>query len=190
MTLDRAIAGLVTVDKKQVVVISMHAKCCGYAGSREDTLRVQQAEQVVGEIRRMRNGDLGDRFKDLPIVLIGDYNLVGSRKPLDILAEAGLKDVICRDSNGSAYTWRGLKPNESFWPGRLDLATHSAGLKPLQAFVLNSSRLPQETLGKLKLNPQDSRASDHLLLLVDFHERIKSLEESFDALEDTQIFCR
>jgi predicted extracellular nuclease len=74
------------------------------AASKEDELRIQQAEQLVGEIKRLREGVFGEKGKNAPVVLIGDYNLVGSRKPLDVINAGGLQDVICTAGDGRAYT--------------------------------------------------------------------------------------
>lgn len=75
----------------------------------------------------MRQSELGLVTQSTPVVVIGDFNLVCSRKPFDIniINAAGLKDVICRSVDGEATTWRGLKPDSSFWPRRLDLAAYS-----------------------------------------------------------------
>lgn len=149
---------------------SFQSHCCGFAGSREDNLRIQQSLQIVGEIRKLREGAFGDTVKDLPIVVSGDYNLVGSRKPLDVLNDAGLIDVLPKDPNTvNAHTWRGLSATQSFWPDRLDLVTQTKDLKPLRALILNTEKLKQwqhQELGGTKKD--DSRASDHLMLICDF----------------------
>lgn len=89
----------------------------------------------------MRERAFGEKTKGAGVVLIGDYNLVGSNKPLKVLKNAGLTDLLVKGSDGAAYTWRGLKPVESFWPGRLDLVTHDSKLKPLKGVVLDTARL-------------------------------------------------
>jgi exonuclease III len=123
LDLERGAAALVELpNRKHLVVVSVHFKCCGYAGSWQDDTRVYQAEQLADRIRRMRQGEYGEKCKNGGIVVIGDYNLVGSRKPLDILRKAGLTDLLLRAAgDGAAYTWRGLRREESFWPGRLDV---------------------------------------------------------------------
>ena len=157
-------------DENHLVVISVHLKCCGYAGSREDRMRIEQAEQLAQQIRKLRDGDFGDKCKDAGIVVIGDYNLVGSRKPLEVLRDVGLNDLLLHNGrDGSAYTWRGTREEESFWPGRLDLITYDPSvLRPTAGLVFDTARLSKLTLENLGLQATDSLASDHLLLVADF----------------------
>ena len=169
MKLDRAVAGLVIPVFSigtPVVVISAHFKCCGYAGSQEDMLRIQQAEQIVHEIKRLERGDFGEVAMRAPIVLIGDYNLVGSRKPLDVINAAGLKDVHCTASDNSVHTWRGLKPDVSFWPGRLDLVS-TRGFESVTGRIYDSKKVDQN---ESKFEHEDSEASDHLMIVLDCNE--------------------
>ncbi len=85
MNLDRGAAALVELPTRDhVVVVCVHLKCCGYADSREDLKRIEQARELAGQIQRLRNGDFGEKAKRAGIVVVGDYNLVGSRTPLDI----------------------------------------------------------------------------------------------------------
>ena len=171
MTLERGAAALVELPTGDLVtVISVHLKCCGYSGNREDKMRIREARQLAVQIRRLRDGDFGEKPRNGGIVIIGDYNLVGSRKPLEILKIAGLTDVLLREpTRGAAYTWRSLREDESFWPGRLDLVMYAqAGLKPANGFVLDTAKLSEQSLAGLGLRAQDSLVSDHLLLVADF----------------------
>jgi endonuclease/exonuclease/phosphatase family metal-dependent hydrolase len=171
LDLERGAAAIVELPgHKHLVVVSVHFKCCGYAGSWQDETRVYQAEQLADRIQRMRKGEYGEKCKDAGVVVVGDYNLVGSRKPLEILKKAGLIDLLLRASgDGAAYTWRGLRKDESFWPGRLDLVTFDANvLTPARGIVVDTSRLSDEALGGLGLRAEDSLVSDHLLLVADF----------------------
>lgn len=121
---------------------------------------------MAGEIKRLRDGAFGEAAKDAAIVLIGDYNLVGSRKPLDIINKAGLKDVVCNATDGSAYTWRGLKADESFWSARLDIAS-TIGFTTVTGHVFDTARINNDQLESFGVNSTDSSASDHLMLVVD-----------------------
>ena len=103
--------------------------------------------------------------------MIGDYNLVGSRTPLDMLTDAagpGLQHWLLPNLIGeSVATWR--QNDSSFPPGLLDLVTYSPGrLVPRNGFVLDTGHLNEEELAKLGVKVKDSLVSDHLMLLADF----------------------
>ncbi|MFK7738049.1 MAG: endonuclease/exonuclease/phosphatase family protein [Pirellulaceae bacterium] len=168
---DAAAVGVVTMPESnaEIVVLATHLRCCGYAGSDRDDTRAAQARQIAAEIRRLRAGAFGEKLKSAPVVMVGDYNHVGSSRPLDVLDEVGLADVLARcPSDGSAYTWRAISPEETFWPGRLDLITHSRELKPRHCWVFDSERMTAARLQELGLKKEDSRCSDHLMLIADF----------------------
>ena len=130
-----------------LVVISVHFKCCGFAGSDEDKQRIEEAEQLAGVISDIRDGNHGEKAATAGIVILGDYNLVGSRKPLDIIKAQGFDEFLLKSPvDGSAATWRGISPRESFWPGRLDYVTFdSSKLRAVGGYSMNT-----DVLGKLK----------------------------------------
>lgn len=167
MKLDRAVAGYVELsDGSRVVVISVYLRSSGYFGSLEDDLRIQQAQQIVGELKKLRDGEFGDDIKNTPVIVVGDYNLVGSKTPFQTLVDAGMTDLLCKNpSNGEANTWRG-NSNSSFWPGRLDLLCHDEKLTPVNGWVLDSRTLGRSELDGIQA--EDSEASDHLILIGDF----------------------
>jgi hypothetical protein len=116
-------------------------------------------------------GAFGEVAKDAPVVLIGDYNLVGSRKPLDIINAAGLCDVICTAGDGTAHTWRGLKADESFWPGRLDLVS-TTGFQSVDGRVFDAGRLTEAELAQLSVEKAACMVADHFILVfVDCRSR-------------------
>ena len=151
-------------DAGDPLVVSVHLKCCGYAGNDDD---LRRAEQAIALARSLRRDDLDAH----PLVVAGDYNLVGSSLPRDVLTGPALslrEAIPLQLGDASATTWRGLDPTESFWPGRLDLILHNAGLAPAQTFSIDTTELPPATLRALRLTPDASLASDHLLLVADF----------------------
>ena len=165
----RAAAAIVDVDDNgfdanDPLVASVHLKCCGYAGSDEDLRRMGEVVNLARSLRRAGEGR--------PIIVAGDYNLVGSSLPRDLLMSPqtlGLKEVVpLQLGDGSATTWRGLRPSESFWPGRLDLILHSPSLDPQQSFSIDTADLDDAALQAMNLEPDDSLGSDHLLLITDF----------------------
>ena len=62
-----------------------------------------------------------------------------------------------------------MTTHKATWPGHLDLLTYDRSvLKPVMGMVVDTSRLASSTLRELKLNADDSLASDHLMLVADF----------------------
>ena len=101
------------------------------------------------------------------IVIVGDFNLVGSRTPLDSMLnnkDAILKDWMLPNLAGeSVITWRG-GPKASFAPGKLDYLLYTPEtLKPENGFLLDSQLLNQAALNRLKLNAADSKAGELFL---------------------------
>lgn len=164
-----AAAAIQMPDGRYLVVCSVHWSCCGYQGDVRDQARVREANRVADELARLRAGAWGDHLREAPVIVVGDYNLVGSRAPLDTLESCGLSECLVRGlADNSACTWRGPE-DESFWPGRLDLVMFDATrLSRRGGFILNSGDMPDSLLQQLGLQRRDSEVSDHLLIVADF----------------------
>jgi len=157
-----------------VVLVSIHPKCCGYIGSSEDQRRIDQAKLTAQLVQEVRAGQYDGQVKlsGAPVIVGGDWNLVGSRMPLDILTAPELEHMaelrLVRTGAADTTTWRELD-GLGFPPGRLDLMVYDCELlKPVRAEVLDTSMLTQDRLKQLGLFPDDSTGSDHLMLLTDF----------------------
>ncbi len=173
---------------RDVYVISAHMKCCGSIGGSEDFRRQQQADANVNWFRDLRTeGGQETLAVGTPILIAGDYNLVGGVQPLrtlltgDVLDEAtygadsapdwdgsGMLDVFPRHQAGPAtYTWR--SPGSSFAPGRLDFVlTTDSVTRVAKSFVFNTADLTAAELATYGVLALDSeRASDHLPIVVD-----------------------
>ena len=169
LDLSRGVAAVCHLkDGFDVIIVNVHFRCCGYAGSREDETRVKQSSEVADCLRKLQAGQFGDGWKKTPIVVTGDYNLVGTRRPLSILESLGLKPrSLLGQVDNAAVTWRG-PPKESFWPGQLDFMVHSSEITPKNGYILDSARMEPEMLTQFGLLSGDSLASDHLMLVGDF----------------------
>ncbi|HBE71324.1 MAG TPA: hypothetical protein DDW52_24525 [Planctomycetaceae bacterium] len=163
--LQRGAAALVVLDELPVVIVSVHFKCCGFAGSEQDLARIAEAQQVVANLRRLRRGEFGSEAAAAGVVILGDFNLVGSRQPLDIIESAGQRAYTLRSLiDRSTATWRGLAETESFWPGRLDYATFDpVRLEAVGGFTLSSSEA-SDLFPESGISPV---ASDHAMLVLD-----------------------
>jgi endonuclease/exonuclease/phosphatase family metal-dependent hydrolase len=140
----------------QLAVVSVHFDCCGHTGSKEDRRRIEQARVLATDVSR--------HFQKTGTVVLGDFNLVGSRRPLQLLNDVGLNEVLVRSPiDQSAITWQGIRSSESFWPGQLDYVTANAEARIAKGFTLNS----RDLTSLLGLERPMSRASDHSMLVVD-----------------------
>jgi len=156
-------------------IINVHLKAMGYIGSDEDRLRIRQANDIIATIDKIHKGqyDKDEATGTKPgIVIVGDFNLVGSRTPLDLIINRkdwGLKDWLIPNLIGeSIVTWRG-EPRASFSPGKLDYVIYSGKtLIPRNGFILNSELLNRTERKQLSLDVEDSKLSDHLLMAIDF----------------------
>ena len=159
--------GIVTLDDgTRVFVLSIHLKCCGSIGSGEDVQRINATTAYESFFQSLCEDEPG-----LGIIVTGDWNLVGSRTPLDILTDSsdlGLTDLpLLRATQRLGATWR--NPGSSFTPGRLDLMVYSpAVFDNARGFILDTTELGASTLDENGLDADDSEASDHLMLVTDF----------------------
>ena len=164
-------------DDGAVGIFSIHPRCCGYIGNGQDLDRIEEMEEIVATIQDLRDSALGmvlEPYRYVPIMIIGDWNLVGSRGPLDLVEDPGGPNqqhrLLPHLVGSNVHTWR--SSNEfpgSFSPGLLDLLTYSSDLLVARnGFTLDSSELGPELLQELQLEPDDSLASDHLMLVGDF----------------------
>lgn len=157
-----------------VAVLSVHLKCCGYIGDSSDNRRISQTAGMIQTIEGLRSGAHGpafDTYRDAPVVVIGDWNLVGSRTPLTMLEDpagpALRESVLAHVSGAEVWTWRNT--GSGFAPGRLDLVAHGGDLRACRGYVLDSGGLTVDELASLGVLAGDSDgASDHLVLVADF----------------------
>ena len=172
---DSYAAAHIEMAGNDLFIINVHLKAMGYIGSEEDRLRVRQANDIISTINEIRRGqyDKDEAPGTKPgIVIVGDFNLVGSRTPLDVIVDRkvyGLQDWLIPNMVGeSVVTWRGGS-RASFAPGKLDYVIYSTKtLVPGNGFILNSELLNRTELKQLSLNAADSGVSDHLVMTVDF----------------------
>lgn len=165
----RAVGTIIEHAGKRLLVISMHLRARGRAGSREDLIRGLEVETLRQAIR---SAMLGENING--IIVAGDFNLVGSRRPLDLmtrwldLEDWSLKAAQAYQLDGlSNATW--ADPDEPFVPGRLDYLLYSdATLTLARSFVLDSRDLNPRWLDRHGLKLDDTAsASDHLPLIAD-----------------------
>ncbi|MEZ6242646.1 MAG: GC-type dockerin domain-anchored protein [Phycisphaerales bacterium] len=161
---------------RSVLVLAIHPKCCGSIGSSEDLRRIEQAGfmlQTIDEVRNALPASPLFPYRDAPVIVAGDWNLVGSRTPLDMLTDPSLPGVewlhIPKIGADDATTWQANSAGTAYPPGILDYIVFSADkLGVLNRFVLDSRLLSPSQLAALGLQAGDSGASDHDMLVADF----------------------
>lgn len=168
----RLAAMVVDAPNERILAASVHLKCCGSAGSDEDRRRIEQARAINDRLE-----ELAKAHNAGSIIVGGDINLVGTRTPLDTLAE-GI-DTNGRDlrtaramrlGSPTLNTWR--EDSSSFGPGRLDWILYdSVALEQVRAFVFDAAELSPAARRAAKLAGDETNASDHLPLVVDLRPR-------------------
>ncbi len=158
----RVTGGELTLSGHRLLVVSVHLRCCGFAGSFEDRTRAVEAHAIR---RAIDDAVASGRFEG--VIVGGDLNLVGSRWPLDVLAE-NLRVVETLQFGGrSNTTWSDVR--QPFLPGRLDFMLRSdTAPAVLGSFVFDSRRLGPRWLRHHRLRAGDTvEASDHQPVVVD-----------------------
>lgn len=164
----RACAALIDTDAGELLAISVHLKCCGSAGSDEDLTRIDQAKAINAFVDHVHA-----QHPDAMVVIGGDYNLVGSRTPLDVMArglgvngddlDPALTPVL---GDPSVVTW--VDEKSRFGPGRLDWLLYDDSRSELiNALMLDTRVLTDGSLDAMGLERGDTTASDHLPMVVD-----------------------
>ena len=151
-----------------IAVASVHLKCCGGLGTPEDEQRVIEAGAIASMITEQTK-DIGPHVR----VVMGDFNLVGSREPLYTLARGfdvdGSNATIAEPfvmGDNAMYTW--TEPTSRFLPSRLDYAIYSdASAVVARTFVFDPVRLSLESLEALNIEEIDAMASDHRPIVLD-----------------------
>ncbi len=151
-----------------IAIASIHLKCCGSSGSPEDEQRVIEANAIANMIKEQTQ-DIGPHVR----VVMGDFNLVGSKEPLYALARGfdvdGSNATVAEPfvmGDNAMYTW--TEPTSRFLPGRLDYAVYSdASAVVSRSFVFDPARLSAESLKALNIEEIDAMASDHRPIVLD-----------------------
>ncbi len=161
-----------------ILIINSHWSCCAHDASRQN--------QVDATIAWLRDAVAGSIIPEqIPIIVIGDLNLVGNAQQLATLLTGDIQDentfgsdfqpdwganlidlFSMHTSERVAYTWR--SDTETFSPGKLDYIVYSHRLMVRKHFILNTRTMPPNALTVAGLQQTDSElASDHLARVAD-----------------------
>ncbi|MBT4530238.1 MAG: hypothetical protein HOC27_03450 [Phycisphaerae bacterium] len=156
----KVVGATITKNEKPINFFSLHLRCCGGPTGKAEEHRQKEAKVIHDTISNMQS----PRF-----ILAGDWNLVGTTKPLDIVTSDALRVVNAFQPDGLLNaTWS--DETSSFTPGRLDWMLYSPDfLSVTRSFVFETSDLDSNTLIEYDLLAEDTaELSDHLPLVADF----------------------
>ncbi|HEX8394688.1 MAG TPA: endonuclease/exonuclease/phosphatase family protein, partial [Longimicrobium sp.] len=163
------VGAIAQLGGRRLLAVTVDLECCGGPGGPADRLRRIEAGVLRDRIREtLRAGGVDG------IIVAGDYNLVGSPEPVELLAAASDTDgsrlaiAQTRRLDGlSMATWE--QAGDRFTPGRLDyVLVGDAALTILRSFPFNSGDLSRRWRVHHGLDAETShRATDHLPVVTD-----------------------
>ncbi len=179
-------------DGGRLCVLAMHLRCCD-----ADAERQREADGVIGFLRDAMRGAPGARMRlesDVPVVLAGDFNLVGDARQLETLVTGAIVDTLRYGSpfapdRGTAplavlhsrsprslfaTTWN--NPTGTYTPGILDYILFTAGtLEIPHHLVVRSDEFTPAERAALGVDSLDVEvASDHMPRVADLRVRTVS----------------
>jgi endonuclease/exonuclease/phosphatase family metal-dependent hydrolase len=186
-----------TPGGKPLLVINAHLRCCG-----ADDKRREEVDGVIAFVRDARTpGDRIDVEHGTPILMVGDFNLVGDRAQLhtlltgDIMDNATYGPGFAPDWDGghwtelppvhptSLFTWTWYDTKSTFSPGKLDYVLYTASVMDVtQHLVMNTRDMSDAQLNRHGLHRDDAiEASDHMARVVDVAWKQTSGRGALDA---------
>jgi endonuclease/exonuclease/phosphatase family metal-dependent hydrolase len=179
----RASAVMIDAPDGEFLVLPQHWRCC----DKGEGARLFEADSLIGFLKDAFTPKGNFSFEsEPPFLVIGDLNLVVTRRPLDV-ALTGI--VIDKDSYGPdfppgpdrtpltvvpmrhaeapfTYTWH--SSGTKYYSARLDWALVPSSVEVLRSFVFDTGTMFGATLQELGLSRRDARvASDHMPIVVD-----------------------
>jgi len=196
-----------------VYLMGVHLKCCGNPGGSEDADRQNSADAManwLGDARGVArpSGDNVVLPADTPILMLGDFNMVGGPQPELTLTTGDIQDEGVYGSDvkgdwdnsdvtnlmpqdpftGDTFTWQG---SASFPPSALDRIFHTDSVTFIaNSFILNTNTMSAPALAAAGLQAGDTlpqNTSDHLPVVVDL--RIASATCNSNGDCDDGAFC-
>lgn len=190
---------LLNVDGNPLVIVNVHFPCCA-----NDADRQREIDHILSILRdRNTSSEITFDFdSETPVIITGDYNLVGESQQYHSLLSGDIVNTTTygndfeMEADGSAFadanpihtslpsnhTW--YNPESSFTPGKLDLFIYSdSSLKLENTFIMNTQGLSDEFLQTHDLTLSSTmNASDHLPIVADFKFKTQvNVEDELEA---------
>jgi len=167
-----------------LLLVSAHTPCCQNNAGRQDEI-----DAIMAFIRKAKDPDEApDIETGTPVILAGDFNLVGYAEQLETLVKGNIKNesgygpdfnpdwdetdfedaVPGATGEPSAFTW--YDTGSSYSPGRLDVIIYSGSVLTMQnKFVMFSPSIPEDSLQFYGMSSASTvSAADHCPLIADF----------------------
>ena len=167
-----------------LLVINIHLRCCSANAQRQE-----EADSIIAFLRHVQQGDYPQIAANTPVVLCGDFNLVGDHQQLLTLLNGEIQDTAQYgpanppDWDGSpltdlrsyqlgrrdAWTWYDEGGAAPYSPGRLDYILYTDSvLETGHHGLLWTPVIPADSLSAWGLQALDTpTASDHIPRFVD-----------------------
>lgn len=165
----RAAGAFIDAGDRRLLAVAVHLRCCGRAGGPEDQQRLHEVRALSDAMTAALRANPCDG-----IIIAGDFNLVGTRDPMEVMAagldldHTALRIAHPLNLDGRSHaTW--ADPSQPFAPGRLDYFLYSdSSLEISRTFVYDSQHLNARWLTHYGVHPTDTRdASDHRPMVAD-----------------------
>ena len=161
---------------RDLLVINVHLPFGG-----DDAGRLREAGNIIKFIAGVKkNAGESTILPGTPIVIVGDFNLVGESRQLNLLLNGSdngpdwdgtsLADLFPYHSGApESYSWQSSH-RRGFGPGRLDLVIYTDSvLSPIKSYILSTETMAESDLSGYGLRRDDSPTiSDHSPIVVDF----------------------
>lgn len=198
---------------QDVYLLGVHLKCCGDPGGTEDASRQDSADAIanwLGDARGVARAS-GNNIvlpSDTPMIVLGDFNLVGGPQPENTITTGDIQDeatygvdvsgdwdvsdmtnlMPADPFTGDTFTWQG---SQSFPPSALDRMFYTDSVVTVaNSFVLNTDTMSAPALAAAGLQAGDTlpaNSSDHLPIVMDL--RMGSTTCAVDLDCDDGQFC-
>lgn len=176
--------------RSSLLVFNNHLRCCTKNKDRQ-----REVDALIAFVRKAKSGEgLAYVEPETPIMMVGDFNLVGYKRQLETLITGDIRDNdtfgpdAAPDWDGRAFTdlkprrirslfphtW--FDPTGSFAAGRLDFVFYSKSAMDVhRSFIFHSGDLTPAERMETNVQAFDSdSASDHSPIVVDFSPKKKT----------------
>jgi len=175
-----------SIYSTDILILNAHPPCCSNNQGRQENF--DALIQFIHDAKT--NGGIIDLPINTPISLSGDMNLVGYSEQYYTIVNGTISDTLTYGNGGFpdwdntpfkdhicyfnekniAYTWDKWNPMPGdFPPGRLDFVFFTNSVMSVdKSFIISTEHMSPSLLSQNNLFFNDSDASDHLPVIVDF----------------------